>query len=63
MLYYLVVIASSSISLFVLNGENLSEGERKPGPGWGLFQVDVSGIQGLKGEGREDGGTHRRDAT
>ena len=39
------------------------EGERKPGPGWGLFQVDVSGIQGLKGEGREDGGNHRRDAT
>ena len=31
MFYYLVVITSSSISLFVLNGENLSEGERKPG--------------------------------
>ena len=53
MLYYLVVIASSSLSLFVLNGENLSEGERKPGQyeclpnkalvkGWGVGWSEVT---------------------
>ena len=38
------------------------EEEKKPGQGWGLFQMDVSGIQGLKCGGKEDGRNHRRDA-
>lgn len=52
MFYCLVVITSSSISLFVLSGENLSEGERKPGhyeclpnkalvKGWGVGWSDM----------------------
>ena len=44
------------------SAEGLPRRGKEARPSWGLFQVDVSRIQGLKCGGRENGGNHRRDA-